>query len=213
MNLKIWVGLEVIIKNDIPGKEKRCPCQIIGWDSDKLILLKINEITDQQLCTKGVPLTVGYLDEGVVFGFKSKILSVVELSESNYLMLQFPEQLETIQLRKERRLKVNFKGVYKTILEDGSIIDSQIMDCTIIDITANGCGMMTKYPQTSKKIALSFQVPLQGKIKDLRSIVVNETKLPNGESKFGIRFDEDSKQKSIIASYLSIIGIMHESSV
>ena len=59
-DLRINVGLDVVIKNDTPGKEKRITSKILGWEKDKIIIVKLSKDTDYKHYSVGTPLIVGF---------------------------------------------------------------------------------------------------------------------------------------------------------
>jgi len=210
--INLRVGLEMVIKNDTPGKEFRTNARVVGWEGKKIIIVKLVKVDDLQHFSKGTLITVGFIEEGTVHGFNSKILLIINEGDINLLIMQYPETIEVIQLRKEERIKVNFQGSIKTLLDDVTGNLSEPITCKVVDLSTMGCGIVTTTEvDVEKKVFISFQIPLQGKITDLPGSIVNKAKVGGEKFRYGIKFEEDAKQKGIIASYKSLVGILHQS--
>lgn len=209
-NIELHVGLEIVIRKDSPEKEERIVGKIIGWDQDNFIIVKVPNQANINQFPLNTPMIIGYVNEGIVYGFNSKLLLIFKYKESGLFLMGFPIQHEKIQLRKEKRIKVSIKGSYKLSDDEDKAEDSAVYNFCIVDLCTSGCAITTTdILKVGKTIHLSFILPLKGEITDLPALVVNISKPSSDEFKYGIKFMDDN-QLSMITSYKSVIDMVDQ---
>jgi hypothetical protein len=209
-NLYLHVGLEIVIRKDSPEKEIRFVGKVIGWDQGNYLLIKIPEQMNIHQLHLMTPLVIGYMYDGTVYGFNNKLLQSMKYKETDIILVSYPNQHETINLRKVKRIKVNIKGTYRLSPDEEPDKASISCDCQIVDLSLNGCAITTlNVLKTGKKILLSFSLPLKGDLIDLPGTTVNISKPLSDEFKYGIKFLEN-EQLQLISSFKPIIDMMDQ---
>lgn len=115
---------------------------------------------------------VRYLYEGIVYGFKCTLLNIIN-EPFGLLILSYPENIETVKLRKHDRITCLIPATMK--------VDGTPLKGAIVDLSKGGCGFAASVSeeallteiQPGKELTISVQIPgLQGE-EALKARVVN----------------------------------------
>ena len=113
--LKLKVGLEIIFKPVSISDEPRIVGNVLGWEEENLIVAKITDRTMIHHFSNNRSVLVGCVNDGVVFGFNSKIIMNIVIKGLNLFVIDYPEKLEVFPLRKEERMGVFLPGTFKFV--------------------------------------------------------------------------------------------------
>ena len=196
--LKLNVGLEIVVKSVLTKEEIRLIGTVLGWEKDNLIIIKLKDRTNVQYFANGRSILVGFVNEGVVYGFNSKVIMNIVIKGLSLFIFEYPEKLEVFPLRKEERIAVFINGTFSLV----NAKKQASYDCEIKDINNGGCAITTsKELPGGENILLSFSIPTQGEIKDLRGEIVNVREQEEDEFGYGIKFNGDENQIKIISGF------------
>jgi len=196
--LKLEVGLEIVIKTAGAGGEHRLLGNVLGWEADNLLVVKLKDRSGIQYFSHDKSVLAGYINEGIVYGFNSKVIMNIVIKELNLTILEYPETFEIFPLRKEERLGVNLDGTFK--YEESK--QGKSHNCKILDIGVTGCAIATeKELCLGDNILLTFPIPTQGDIIDLKSVVVNIQPGKGDKCGYGLKFMTDESQKTILDKF------------
>lgn len=196
--LKLKVGTEIVIKTTVANKEFRILGNILGWEKGDFFVMKITDRTNISHFTQNRSVIVGYVLDGIVYGFNTKIFMNIIIRGLNFLVLEYPETLEVFPLRKEERMGVSISGIFKY---EGKEPD-RTFDFKLHDINCSGCAVTTsKELVNGDCILLSFEIPTLGDISDLKGNVVNMRRIDGNEYGYGIKFVEDDPQRKLLEGF------------
>ncbi len=131
--MEISVSAKVIL--DLGGTEsRRVTGELVGWKSTDTIFVTIPLLTGiRDYMEAGRYITCRYMHEGIVYGFKSRILGYLTNPES-LVFLSYPDSWETIELRQQERLPCFFPASFT--VEDnataGILKDISELGCRIL---------------------------------------------------------------------------------
>jgi hypothetical protein len=200
--LKFKVGLEIVVKATVANEEYRIIGSILGWEKGNFFVSKITDKTNIHLFTQNRPVLIGFVNEGKVYGFNTKIIMNIIIRGLSFFVLEYPENLEIFPLRKQDRLGVYFPGNFRYEGEKrGRSFEFQIND-----INSNGSAITTfKELSPGDCIIMNFSIPTQGEITDLKGVVVNIRNVGNDQYGYGIEFIEEDPQKKILEDFTVFI--------
>jgi len=177
------VEMDVGQKARIRFAQGRVWSTVLGWKASHHILVDISEEDDESGCLqRGASCEVQYLKEGVINRFETEVLDVVDSTpKMKFLVLQFPESLETKNMRKFPRIRIQIPA---------KVIDSSnhTWQCMIHDISRGGCKAEiceAKFSIEEELTLFSF-LPHQGPLVD----VVCRVKNYYGDDCYGLDFQD-----------------------
>jgi hypothetical protein len=204
--LKLKVGVEILMKVETSEEDIRKTGTVLGWVEGEMIIVEIPQKKNMEFYDNAVPLLVGFVNEGVTYGFKSKLIIKFHILNRDIFMLEYPEETRRVKLRKEERYRVQLPATFRLFQENASIEVSPTIDCSIVDINNNGCAMMSKlHLKKGDKLFLSFILPPQGNIVDLPCQIMNARPNIKDKSNYGIKFYPGDHHKEYIDRFLTIV--------
>lgn len=171
------IGSEVLI--EIEALKLRIKCTLVGLETGQYIIIRLS---DRDLVgnfrsehIKSGQLLVRYLYQGAVYGFRAELLNVIS-TPAKIFFLSYPSKIEEYVMRERDR--------FDCVLPAGTMLDNEIVDMVIIDISTEGCqcvikaaagrGELYNYMQVNKVLDISVQFPgkegiyrLSGRVRNL----------------------------------------------
>ena len=128
--MEISVGAKLLF--ELGGmEERRLGGVLVGWKTNNVLLASVPLFAGiRDYLQVGRHATCRYMYEGIVYGFRSKILGYIT-SPDSLLFLSYPEQWESLELRKQQRVPCFFPARF--------LIDGQVLEGILNDITVAGC--------------------------------------------------------------------------
>lgn len=100
---------------EMEGEYGQHRCTLLGLMPREYLVITLPEISGAVwLLNPGFSLVVRLLDQGVVYGFRTKVLGKHVMDKVRLAFLDWPEELETHQLRKQERLQSYFPAKMTT---------------------------------------------------------------------------------------------------
>jgi c-di-GMP-binding flagellar brake protein YcgR len=158
VSIQVGTALEI----QIGGKESRLTSELIGIEEDKYLIIKMPTVQSMaglsSALHKGNRIIIRYMHMGTIFGFKSHIIHFIT-SPTKLIFIQYPERIETHELRANKRLNCYLPANVK-------IMDNTI-EGTVTDISKGGCYLVIEKAkvasslilQVGDEIGISFQLP------------------------------------------------------
>ncbi|MBI2399865.1 MAG: flagellar brake protein [Deltaproteobacteria bacterium] len=157
-------GSEVLL--EIEALKLRIKCLLVGFETGQYIIIRlsskdlIGNFRSEQV--KSGNLFVRYLYQGAVYGFKAEVLNVVS-TPAKIFFLSYPAKIEEYIMRERDR--------FDCVLPAGTMLDNEIIDMVIIDISGEGCQCVIKtatgknalYNQMQVNKMLDIRVQFPGK--------------------------------------------------
>ena len=194
------------LKIQIEGDKAQLETELIGTESDKLLIIKIPPIytvTDtSKLIYKGNTIFVRYQRWGSLLGFQSQIIDF-DFDNEKSITIDYPKKIENYELRRSKRidcyLPVNVKIGSNMI--NGNIINISKEGC-LIAIDSDAIGEDKSFMQIDAKLDINFHLP---QAEEGISVVVAQRNFVVGNQ--GIRIgteyvDMDSKSRSDLNNFL-----------
>jgi len=180
--LPIGFGTSVLV--EITNLKLRIKSLMVGIEHGRYIIIRISE---QDLignfrseAVLDSPMIIRYLHNGVIYGFKTKVINVVS-RPAKLFFVEYPASVEEFSVRTKSR--------YECVLPASTMFGNDIVDMIIIDISREGCQAMIKLPgqkrdelyghiQVNKKIDMQVQFPGSDGKYDLSGTIRNVGKEP-----------------------------------
>jgi len=205
--IKLGVGIEILLKVDSQLENVRKVGKILGWIGQEMIIVEVKDDKKAQFFSMSTPLLVGFVNEGVTYGFKSKLLLKMEILSHIVFVIEYPQEAKKVKLRKEERYKVQLPGTFRLVKKGVDIDAFPIIDMVITNISSTGCGMTTKLElKKGDRVLLNFVLPPQNTINDLPGLIVNSHKNPPTGYKLGVKFYPRDEHKESISRFTSIVN-------
>lgn len=204
-SMHIPLGTPLLIEPQ--GLGERFKSTFIGMDRNKFLISRIPRIpgvNEHLYADKSV--TVRYLNEGNVYGFETKILTVA-MTPFRLLFLQYPYTLETLNLRGSQRLDCYLPASIK--------LGDTWSDGMILNISAGGCQLVaeSKGLQPLPPVSTDDQVMLEFKMFGTDQPIMiggtarNVNLVNPSRMTMGVKFDELSEYaEKIISDYLRSVA-------
>ncbi len=125
----------------ITSREKRCISILRGVVGPKYLIVDVPLVGGKKFYPDyGSVITVRFLLSGAVYGFKTGIVRVHE--KSGLVVLEYPDSIQKVELRKSERLNVMISAVITTGCETdsdtGQTWTMETLDGAILDISEIG---------------------------------------------------------------------------
>ena len=153
------------LKIQFKDADTRLTSELVGKSDGKYLIIKMPPIhvmgDTYELIYKGNEVIIRYLQNGTIFGFKSRIKDFI-LSPEKLIFLEYPKKIENHELRTNKRIDCFLPANIGTKDCLGIIRGS------IIDISKEGCSFSVEALKTQAKINLldinstivvNFQIP------------------------------------------------------
>ncbi|CAG1066610.1 hypothetical protein BAC1_02232 [uncultured bacterium] len=151
-------GSEVLL--EIEALKLRIKCVLVGFETGQYIIIRlsskdlIGNFRSEQI--KSGQLLVRYLYQGAVYGFRTEVLNVVA-TPAKIFFLSYPVKIEEYVTRDRDR--------FDCALPAGTMVDNEIIDMVIIDISNEGCQCVIKTSPSKSILYSHMQV---NKMLDIR---------------------------------------------
>jgi c-di-GMP-binding flagellar brake protein YcgR len=190
----IQLGADLLIQ--LPNEHTRFRATLVGMKIDEYLIIQmppVPGITSQ--LKKGDAIVKRYVMNGCIYGFASSILNTVS-SPALICFTAYPEYVEMVNMRRERRLDCFFpaSGKVNALVLNGAILDICSDGCRLVLDEESSCVYM-KSGRVGDKITIVTSAignsPTGGEIKT----VLNEV----GRISLGIEFIElgDTNKENI----------------
>lgn len=152
------VGAEVLL--EIEALKLRIKCALVGFETGQYIIIRlsskdlIGNFRSEQV--RGGQLLVRYLYQGAVYGFRTEVLNVVS-TPAKLFFLSYPTKIEEYVTHQRDR--------FDCVLPAGTMLDNEIIDLVIIDISDEGCQCVIKTSSARSALYNHMQV---NKMLDIR---------------------------------------------
>ncbi len=152
-----------ILKIEIDGTKSRMTSELIGVEEGEYLIIKMPSAQIMgnlsHLLYKGNSIIIRYLHKGTIFGFKSHISHFIT-NPAKLIFIEYPKRIESHDLRAHKRLDCHLPA-------DVRIMDSEIVEGTITDVSKEGCHLIIEKAkvegslilQVGNEIGVSFQLP------------------------------------------------------
>ena len=187
---------QVIISKKSDDSDLRYQTSIVGNKPGKFILIDNPLVNGLPLFKVGDKVVIRYLAEGIVFGFESGIISVIN-TPCTLAFLDIPSSIEEKSLRRSSRIntflfgKITFSGT--DILGAEKLKTKEVM---ILNLSSEGCMISVSEDfSQGEKVQLNFDLP-NGKKVQISNCVVRRIEKSKKDFFYGVEFvnlDLDSK--------------------
>ncbi len=138
----IELGANLLIQ--LPDDTTRLKATLVGMKLDEYLIIQMPAIPGiTSRLQKGVDIVKRYVMNGCVYGFVSSILSTIS-SPALICFTSYPEYVEMVNMRKEKRLDCFFPASSK--------VNELILNGAIIDICSEGCRLVLDDESSSSYI-------------------------------------------------------------
>lgn len=170
----------------VGGQRLKSCAPFIGLNGLDMVLTGVPAISGAPLLTTiGTPCVVRYVDKGVMYGFSSAVAHI-QHEPLKIIYLAYPEQVEMIELRAERRFSVSFEA--QIYYHEGQ--DLKSITATIVDLSRSGCRFKGPlFFDVGDKLLVSFKLGQEAVVEKLASEVRNSRSQDVDQFEFGIRFE------------------------
>ena len=205
---QITVGSAIDLELQTPTSAIRLKAKLVGIDEPHVLIIKpaadVNWQHAKTFIQFGQPLIARLINESdycELIAFRSQFNLPVG-SPRNWMTIDYPLKVQTVTLRKQRRLSVSLKAML--VWERGSRMMS--VDAKIIDLSPSGCGLTAKLPEKlleEQKVSLTI-FHQASPIKDISCEVRTCSKHAKEERyQMGLVFNgDDPKQQQLLTSLL-----------
>lgn len=152
------IGSEVLI--EIETLKLRIKCALVGLETNRYIIIRLSErdlvgnFRSEHI--KSGQMIVRYLYQGAVYGFRAELLNVVA-TPAKIFFLSYPTKIEEYVMVSRNR--------FECVLPAGTMLDNEIVDMVIIDISEEGCQCVIKAGAGKNSVYEHMQV---NKVLDIR---------------------------------------------
>lgn len=187
------IGIGTTLHVHLSGLDGPFKSVMIGQEPQKYLMIRLPMLTGIiNRLREGNRVTLRYMYSGCVYGFLSTVLHFIT-KPSPVLFLAYPKTIETLELRRSRRVDCFFPSTAKI----------QGKDCTgtIVDISTGGCrfsidtssGVKAPLIEVEEDIDLSFQLIGSSQPETVLGKVRSISRDP-GKVVVGIQFDALDKE-------------------
>ncbi len=197
----------MLLKIQVKGDKAQLESELIGTESDKLLIIKVPHIytvTDtSKLIYKGNSIYVRYSSGGSPLGFQSQIIDF-DFDNEKSITIDYPKKIENFELRRSRRidcfLPVNVKIGSSMI--NGKILNISKEGCLIF-IDSDEIGADKKFMLFNTNLDISFHLP---KVEEGINVAVAQKNfaVSNQGIRIGAEYiDMDHKSQTTLNNFLS----------
>ncbi len=201
---RVFIELGTHLQLEMKELKLSLKSELVGMEVGEYLITRLNNSEDVQAkLYEGCEVVAKYLHQHAVFGFQSKIISLISKPE-NIVFIEYPDKIESVNIRTSHRI-----DCFLPILVE---IGFNTVDGVMLNINNEGCclsikGLKIMDEQTLEKIVIHVHdkvtkkdFSLLGNIRSLRE--------SNGEMNLGIEFDEmDSNTQTLILELFPTLDI------
>ncbi len=203
--LQLSVGEKFLIH--FAGETNSIKTEVVGFSNDNYVIVHAPLIPGiRQKALENNEIIVRYFNEGIVYGFKSNLINYLNKPEP-LLFITYPNKIEKMELRKNRRVSCNIPA--KIYIEDkdyqGLIVDISIQGCRIfIDGLKNS--EINNFEQ-EEPIYLDLSLLTENNNINIKGIIKNITNQKYSVF-LGILFDAQTESLNPVSDYLEYVDNM-----
>lgn len=170
--LSLEIGDKIMARFE--GQEAETKAKFVGMETGAYIVIRLPRITKLgEDIAEGSPVSLRYISSGMVYGFEAAILGFFQEKNLNLVIISYPRAVETIDMRKERRVD-SYTNAKLTIAEEG-------FPGSLIDLSPSGCRFV--FALSTEKIrpdfALGQEASLSFRLPDLEGPQVFPCRVQN----------------------------------
>jgi len=142
VSLSIDLGAKMLL--EIQGVNAKLNSSFVGLVKNKFLITQMPVLVDyekEQVLQHLYPenkTTVRYLNMGTVLGFQSQIIKYIMVPYP-MLFLTYPRKVESLNLRKHKRIRCVFPAV--------AMFGAKELEVIIVDLSDGGCGLFLRNDQ------------------------------------------------------------------
>ncbi len=185
-DFEIPVGAEVFMQGD--DRADRFQTSFVGMERKNFLLFRQPRRQAGQTLQPQASLTVRFLVENLVLGFKATVLAVID-KPFPLLFISYPDCIEALDLRQDDRVRCFLPA---TLYRDGQEAQGRIVDLSrsgcqvVLDLAATPVTLLTE-PIPGAEVFCQFRLPESDE--DLYSKgEIRFVEEKNGKARLGIRF-------------------------
>jgi len=212
-SLPVTIGTELLA--EFQDFSLRTKSNLIGMKKGQyLVICTQHDLTGVRAeALKNSSVIVRYLYRGSIFGFRTRVLSLIH-SPDRLVFLSYPEKIEEFRVRTSQR--------YECILPAVTIVDGVEGETVVVDISANGCKCTMKTSgvtdaekfyktmDTNREAALRVQFPGSPESYELTGSIKNMSK-DTDKITFGLLFGPiKTATKKKLDEFISLISEVKE---
>ena len=186
-HIPLMPGDKVFFERQVGERKVRTSASFLGLKGREYVLTEQPMVSGSPIFSAaGATCVVRFLYQGVVHGFTSSVAYIV-FNPFPMLCINYPKDLETINLRGEKRFAVSMPATvgYQELGE------AKTMEGTISDLSASGCRLeLPLFFDAGDVLDLHFRLLDGQEIKGLAGEVRNLRSNGDGRFEFGIRFQD-----------------------
>jgi c-di-GMP-binding flagellar brake protein YcgR len=197
-------GELLILERQVGGRRLKGAAPYIGRKGYRYLLADLPMANGSPIfSTAGCPCVVRFLVQGVMFGFQSTV-EHISFQPIPVIYLAYPDQVERVNLRKEKRVKVNLA----TDLRSASGEETKTVPGRIVDISHSGCRVLVDQGfEMNDLVDLRIGVEGGQTIEVPASTVRNVTNLGGGHYALGLQFTEETADwRDYVTRVSALIG-------
>lgn len=185
--IPLYPGDKVFFERKVGERKVRTSATFIGLKGRDYVLTEQPMVSGAPIFSAaGAPCVVRFLYQGVVHGFTSNVAYIV-FNPFPMLCINYPRELETINLRGEKRFAVSISATvcYQELGE------TKTLEGTISDLSVSGCRLeLPLFFDAGDVLDLSFRLLDGQEVKGLPGEVRNLRSNGDGRFEFGVRFQD-----------------------
>ncbi len=195
-DFQVAPGSQLFIKID--GFESRLKSMFIGGQLQAYLIVTTPKVDGiESAVFEGVPVSVTFLHDGVVYGFRSRIIHRL-ITPARLLFLAYPPNIEKHELRKHQRVECNLPAMIR--IQNGASDFEGIM----ANISTGGCKVIFlasseivhETMASGTKIQISFELAGIGSVKLLEGIIKSFS-AEGSKLALGISFEQANHEDAL----------------
>ena len=201
---RIFIELGTHLQLEMKELKLSLKSELIGMEVGEYLIAQLNNSEEEHAkLHEGCEVAAKYLHQHAVFGFQSKIISLIS-KPKNILFIEYPEKIESINIRTSHRL-----DCFLPVLVE---IGFNTADGIMVNINNEGCclsikGLTIMDESTLEKVVIHVHDKVTKKDFSLLGNVRSIRK-SNDEITLGCEFDEmDSNTQSLILELFPTLEI------
>ncbi len=211
------MDFNTVLQIQVDGYPQRMKSHFVGREEGRYIILKIPSLLKNpaEILTKGKEVTVRYVHQGSVYGFRTPIV-FVEFEPLNIFFVKFPRTIEDHNLRTHKRFECSLPARLEFLNQRHKNRKLQFRGF-VGDISKGGCRATIKYdkqewgdgpPQIQSIVEIYLALPgVEGELYlkgSLRSLIQDDCRLT-----LGVQFAElTGKSQAQLEKFLAINRIV-----
>jgi c-di-GMP-binding flagellar brake protein YcgR len=179
-------GQEVFIEREMGSQKIRSRTRLIGIKPDRYLIFDMPLYDGTAAFTvSGEPCVVRFVDEGEVIGFSSRVIQI-HYEPTPLLFVEFPRDLEKINLRAQPRLRTSIPSTVR-----GPSLGEGPSPGVLLDLSEGGAKILTSArPPAQEALTISFGMPSGRAFSELSAVVVSVNDKHDEKIEIGVRFTD-----------------------